>query len=232
MRALAEYALIMPAIGYLFYDKPAAGLIMTPYIPVYIRQRCRDFERRRKEKTAASFKDGMQIISTELSAGYSLENAFRESLGEIEMLYGQSSEIYKSFAEIAARININTNIEDAFADFAGKAKVEEIDSFAQVLTYAKRNGGNLVDIIRNTTDTISDKIEVKREINAITSSKRLEQNIMNLVPIGIILYMRLTSAEMFNKLYGNTIGIFIMTICLVIYFAARTLASRIADIKV
>ena len=123
---MAEYALIMPAIGYLFYDKPAAGLVMIPYIPIYIRQRCRDFERRRKEKTAAAFKDGMQIISTELSAGYSLENAFRESLGEIEMLYGQDSEIYKSFAEIAARININTNIEDAFADFAGKANVEEI----------------------------------------------------------------------------------------------------------
>lgn len=229
---MAEYALIMPAIGYLFYDKPAAGLVMIPYIPIYIRQRCRDFERRRKEKTAVAFKDGMQIISTELSAGYSLENAFRESLGEIEMLYGADSEIYKSFAEIAARININTNIEDAFADFAGKANVEEIDSFAQVLTYAKRNGGNLVDIIRNTTDTISDKIEVKREINAITSAKKLEQNIMNLVPIGIILYMRLTSAEMFNKLYGNAIGILIMTICLVIYFAARMLASRIADIKV
>ena len=92
---MAEYALIMPAIGYLFYDKPAAGLVMIPYIPIYIRQRCRDFERRRKEKTAAAFKDGMQIISTELSAGYSLENAFRESLGEIEMLYGQDSEIYK-----------------------------------------------------------------------------------------------------------------------------------------
>ena len=129
---MAEYALIMPAIGYLFYDKPAAGLVMIPYIPIYIRQRCRDFERRRKEKTAAAFKDGMQIISTELSAGYSLENAFRESLGEIEMLYGQDSEIYKSFAEIAARININTNIEDAFADFAGNANVEEIDSYAQV----------------------------------------------------------------------------------------------------
>lgn len=108
----------------------------------------------------------------------------------------------------------------------------KIDSFAQVLTYAKRNGGNLVDIIRNTTDTISDKIEVKREISAITSAKKLEQNIMNLVPIGIILYMRLTSVEMFSKLYGNAVGILIMTICLVIYFAARMLASHIADIKV
>ena len=55
---------------------------------------------------------------------------------------------------------------------------------------------------------------------------------MNLVPIGIILYMRLTSAEIFNKLYGNAVGILIMTIYLVIYFAARMLASHIADIKV
>ena len=74
---MAEYALIMPAIGYLFYDKPAAGLVMIPYIPVYIRQRCRDFERRRKEKTAAAFKDGMQIISTELTARYTHDNEFK-----------------------------------------------------------------------------------------------------------------------------------------------------------
>lgn len=224
--------LIMPAIGYLFYDNFAVGFILTPYAVIYIRKRCREFERRRKEKTAQAFKDGMQIVSTELSAGYSIENAFRESLGEIELLYGRKSEIYRSFAAITARVNVNTNIEDAFAIFAAESKVEEIDSFAQVLTYAKRNGGNLVEIIRDTTDTISGKIDVKREISTVTSAKRLEQNIMNLVPVGIILYMRLTSPDMFNKLYGNLTGVIIMTICLAVYLAARALAVHIADIKV
>ena len=55
---------------------------------------------------------------------------------------------------------------------------------------------------------------------------------MNYVPLGIILYMRLTSPEMFVKVYGNLAGIIIMTGCLLIYFAARVIAEKIVDIKV
>ena len=110
--------------------------------------------------------------------------------------------------------------------------MEEISNFAEILAYAKRSGGNLIQIIKTTTDTISEKIDVKREINTIITAKQLEQNIMNYVPLGIILYMRLTSPEMFVKVYGNAAGITVMTICLLIYFAARVIAEKIVDIKV
>ena len=55
---------------------------------------------------------------------------------------------------------------------------------------------------------------------------------MNYVPLGIILYMRLTSGEMFEKVYHNWIGAIFMTICLIVYFIARLIAEKIVDIKV
>ena len=55
---------------------------------------------------------------------------------------------------------------------------------------------------------------------------------MNLVPLGIILYMRLTSPGMMSNLYGNTVGIITMTGCLVVYIMGRFLAEKIADIRV
>ncbi len=219
-------------VGYLFYDRPLAGFIFSPYVLLQIKRRCRTFEKKRQEKLAAAFKDGMQIIVSALTAGYSIENAFRESLAEIELLYGIKSDIYISFNKIVARLNVNTNIETAFREFAVESSVDEIDSFSQVLTYAKQSGGNLVEIIKNTTDTIAEKIEVKRDISTVISAKRLEQNIMNLVPIAIILYMRVTSGDMFNKLYGNILGVIIMTVCLGLYLAAKLLADRIVDINV
>lgn len=224
--------MIIAAVGYLFYDSFFAGIIFAPYVFLHIKNRCRIFEQKRQERLAVSFKDGMQIIASSLTAGYSIENAFRESLSEIELLYGKKSDIYVSFRKIAARLNVNTSVEEAFEEFANESNVEEIESFSQVLTYAKHSGGNLVEIIRNTTDTISGKIEVKREIITVISSKRLEQSIMNIVPAGIILYMKITSEDMLCKLYGNPSGIVIMTGCLVIYFAAKLLADRIVNIKV
>lgn len=190
------------------------------------------YEQKRQEKLAAAFRDGMQAVVAALASGYSIENAFRESLGELELMYGRRSDIYAGFAKIVNKLNFNVNIEDAFGDFAKESRVEEITAFAQVLAYAKQSGGNLIAIIRDTTDSVSEKIEVRRDINTIISAKKLEQNIMNFVPMGIILYMRVSSAEMFVKLYGNAAGIAIMTVCLAVYCAAKIIADRLVDIKV
>lgn len=190
------------------------------------------FQVRQKERIAVEFKDGMQAVVSSLTAGYSLENSFRESLEEIKMIYGTKTLIYKGFSRIVNRLNLNMNIEEAFDEFAKECDVEEIDIFAQILHYAKRSGGNLIDIIRSTTETISEKIDVKREIRTIISAKQFEQGIMNYVPIGIILYMRVASGEMFEKVYGNIVGVLLMTGCLLVYFLARVLAEKIVDIKV
>lgn len=227
-----EVVAILLIMGYLFYDFMWAGLLYFPYIFYYVISGRRKHERKRQEKLAAEFKDGMQAVVSALTAGYSIENSFREALGEIRLIYGTKTEIYKEFSEIVYKLNLNINIEDAFESFAVKCNVEEISNFSEILQYAKRSGGNLIQIIKNTTDTISEKIDVKREISTIISSKQLEQTIMNYVPIGIILYMRLTTPEMFEKMYGNMFGIIFMSICLILYLLAGIIAEKLVDIKI
>ena len=231
-RYLAEAILILVIIGYLFYDFIPAGIVFFPYIFYHLKRGKNICERKRQEKLAVEFKDGMQAVVSSLTAGYSLENSFREALEELELLYGKKTLIYKGFSRIVYKLNLNISIEDAFNEFAKECRVEEINNFSEILSYAKRSGGNLIQIIKNTTDSISEKIDVKREISTIISAKQFEQNIMNYVPLGIILYMRLTSSEIFEKVYGNLIGIIFMTICLIIYFLARIIAEKIVDIKV
>ena len=231
-RKTAEGIGILLAAGYLFYDKPAVGLIYFPFILWYVKSGLKKYEKQCRERTAVEFKDCMQIVVSGLTAGYSVENAFRESLEEIAMIYGEKSDGYLNFQVIVNQLNLNISIEKAFQKFASESEVEEIKNFSQVLTYAKQSGGNLINIIKDAEDSVSEKIDVKREISTIITAKRLEQNIMSLVPVGIILYMRMTSAGMFDKLYGNMTGIVVMTVCLAVYFAATLIAGRIVDIEV
>ncbi len=120
MRYVCEAVGILMFAGYLFYDMCLAGLVFFPYIYLHVKKREKEYEKKRQEKTAFSFKDGMQAVTSSLMAGYSIENAFYEALKEIELLYGKKAEIYSGFAGIVAQLNVNVTIEEAFEGFAKK----------------------------------------------------------------------------------------------------------------
>ena len=76
------------------------------------------------------------------------------------------------------------------------------------------------------------KAEVMQEIEVLMSAKRMEMNIMNLVPFGILAYVGFTSPEFLKPLYGNLLGAGIMTSCLAGYVCACRIAKKIVDIQV
>ena len=113
---------------------------------------------------------------------------------------------------------------------AKRTHVQDIKDFAEVFRIAKRSGGDLPGILRNTADLISDRIEVSREINTQIASKKMEQKIMDLVPFGIILYIDTTSPGFFDPLYHSVFGVAVMSVMLLVYLAAYLLAEKILDI--
>lgn len=227
-----ENIVIIFLLAYVFFNNLAASILLLPYLYLSLKKASDNNRKKRKVRLAVQFRDGMQAVVAAINAGYSIENAFRESLNELEILYGRKSGIYKEFSKIVRKIGMNSNIEDVLDNFATSSEVEEIICFAEIFRYAKRNGGDLYGIIRNTVNTISDKVEVKRDIDTVTSSKRFEQKIMNYVPVGIILYMRVTSYDMFSKLYSSSFGLMVMTVCLVVYVLSKYLSDRIIQIEV
>ena len=55
---------------------------------------------------------------------------------------------------------------------------------------------------------------------------------MNLIPLGILLFVRLTNPGFLDVMYSTWMGRGMMTACLILYGGAFLLAERIADIKV
>jgi len=232
LTSLLKGVLIILIISYLFYENLVYAIVFMPYVYIYMNNSAQEIQRKRKQELLNQFKDGMLAVSFSLNVGYSVENSFKEALGELLLLYGDKSDIVIQFRNINYRIEMNENIEDVIDDFARKSSIEDILYFAEVFRYAKRSGGDLITIIRNTANTISEKIEAKNEIETVISGKQMEQKIMSMVPFGIILYLKLSSPEFIEGLYGNIAGIIVMTICLVLYILSYWLAQRIVRIEV
>lgn len=220
------------AISYLFYNS-FLGALASPIIYIFARRMyVKGRLDKRYDKLTTEFIDALRSISNALLAGYSIENAWTEAEKELAILHGNNSLMCEELGEMNRRNKMSVPLEKSLQEFAERTGLEDIQSFSQVFSFAKRSGGSLVDIIENTTYRISEKHEVKREIQVSIASKQLEQRVMSGIPILMVAYLRLTSPEYMANLYGNLLGVGFMTGCLVIYAGAMYFASKIMDIKV
>ncbi|MDO5541483.1 MAG: hypothetical protein Q4F83_15690 [Eubacteriales bacterium] len=127
---------------------------------------------------------------------------------------------------------MNRNLEELLSGLAYRSGLEDIQNFADIFAAAKRTGGNLIAIIRNTMQCIGQKEETRLEIETCLSAKKMEQNIMSLVPVLILVYIQMVSPGFMDSMYHNAAGIIIMSICLAVYGAAWYWGRKIVNIEV
>ena len=228
---LVEGIVLLALISYVFYRTPVALFLLIPaLIPFIDYKRKQKIEKRKKELTL-QFREMMYSLIAGLQAGYSVENAFKNSHSDLVLLYGKDEMMPEEVEIINRGLRNNINIEELLFDLSKRAHIRDITDFVEVFSIAKRSGGNLPEILGNTASAISDRIEVSREIETQVSAKRMEQRIMDLVPFGIILYIDSTTPGFFDPLYHNIAGAALMTALLVVYVVAFLLGEKILKIS-
>ena len=231
LKVSLESFIITGLVSYLFFDSVWSMLFFPIVIWLIYRREKTKIIVERKEKLTMEFMDMLKNISSNLLAGYSLENSWIEAEKEIALLYGKRSNMYLELKEMNRQISINQPIEKTLEEFALRTGVDDIQNFSDIFSFAKRSGGKF-EIIENTTYRMWDKFETKREIQVAVSAKKLEQKAMDVIPIFILFYLKLASYDYLSALYGNMFGTVFMSICLAIYAAAVFIAERMLDIKI
>lgn len=232
LRFIIEGLLVVLILGYLFYQSIIGVIILSPLIILYLRKKRTELKEKRKWQLNIEFRDGISSLSAALSAGYSAEHAFAEAIKDLKRMYPKGAMIIKEFTYLVNSIQMNITVEKALADFGERSGIEDIKNFAEVFYTAKRTGGDLINIIKSTSNLISDKLEVKREIMSMIAAKKFEATIMKIVPLGILCYLSLTSPGFLDPLYHNIFGILIMTFLLGVYLYTYQVINKIIDIKV
>lgn len=185
--------------------------------------------RKRQHLYLEQFKECVLSVLGAIRAGYAVENAFTESIMDMEIMYGKDCWIAKEVRIICRGVRNNKTLEGALAELGRKSRLTEISEFAEVFSIAKRNSGNIPETIELYSKVISDHLELIAELETLLAAKRLEQKVMNIMPFLIVLYLEYTNRGYFDMMYHNLTGVVIMTGCLLVYMAAFALAERIFD---
>ena len=213
-------------INYLFYKSPIVFFFMFPLPFWYIHQRKKQQIRLRKKRLNYQFKDALNAMQVGISAGYSLDNTIKEARKDLEKMYGAKAEMAREFAYIEKQLGHSISLEELLYDLGIRSRVEDILNFTDVLIQAKKMGGNMRGILNRCISSIEERIQVKKEIDTILASRKMEQKIMSFIPLGIIFYMQITSPEFLSVLYGNPAGVCVMTICLFFVYCSVSMGSE------
>lgn len=219
--------------GYLFYRSVIICALIMPIGLLYIKIKRIDIIRKRRSELNVQFKDGLYSLSSSISAGRSLKLAFKQSLEDLEVIYPDDKAwIIQEFKLICNRLDNNETIEAALSDLSERSGLEDIQGFTDMLITTLDKGGNISRIINNASHVISDKIDVKREIELLVTSKKFEQKILSVVPFVLIMMLSKMSPSYMDLLYTTVAGRIAATVALCLIGIASAWANKIVNIEV
>ena len=117
-------------------------------------------------------------------------------------------------------------------DLATRSKNEDINNFVQVYATCRSMGGDLEKIIGHTSEILSDKMAIEREIKVITAQKKTEGRIISMMPLAMLLMMNIFSYSYIEPLYRTAGGRIIMTGALAGVACGMYLMEKLSEIEV
>lgn len=218
--------------AYIFYQSIILSTIFALFGLLYPKIRRKQIIENRQKKLNLQFKDMLYSLSSAVGAGNSVESAVSVALEDMKQQYNDPNVfIIKELALMKVRLQTNRTVEEVFNDFAERSHLEDIQTFANIFQIAKRTGGNIIDIIRNSTQIIADKIEVSQEIETMLSGQKMEQKVLTIMPFLLVLFMTKTSGGFMDPIFTTALGRIIATISLSVIFLANIWSKKIASIR-
>lgn len=227
--ALAAAALF--ALGWVFYRSVPISALLMIFALKYPAIRTQEIIVKRREKLTLQFKDMLYSLSSALSAGNSVERSMTLVLEDMERQYmDPKTPIIQELELIVSKLSLNQNIEDLFADFGERSGIEDVLTFSQIFSVSKRTGGNLVQIIRQASDIISEKIETKMEINTTISGKKMEHKVVTIMPIAMTFLLTQMMGDFMEPLFEGG-GRLICTVALAVIGVGYLWGKKLTDIE-
>ena len=218
--------------AYTFYQNVILSSLFALFGLLYPKMRRKQIIENRQNKLNLQFKDMLYSLSSAVGAGNSVESAISVTLEDMKQQYNDPNVfIIQELSLMKVRLQTNRTIEEVFNDFAQRSHLEDVETFANIFQIAKRTGGNIIDIIRNTTQIIADKIEVSQEIETMLSGQKAEQKVITIMPFALVLFMTKTSGGFMDPIFTTLIGRIIATVALAVILLANVWSKKIANIR-
>ena len=235
-------------VGYLFYgglgrdefgQRTTLSWILDISIPaivglvagrIFVPARTKQIRDKNARTLNSQFRDFLEAFNTSIGAGKNVVDSFHAVYDDMRIQFEEDAFIVKELEVILSGMANNFDVEDLMEDLGNRSGNDDIVSFANVFRISYRKGGNLKDTINTTHSILSDKMEIKEEIETMVSASKMEQTVMIFMPVGLIGIMKSMSPD-FAANFATPAGIASTTIAIGLFIVSYFVGRKILNIK-
>ena len=235
-------------VGYLFYgglgrdefgQRTTLSWILDISIPaivglvagrIFVPTRTKQIRDKNARTLNSQFRDFLEAFNTSIGAGKNVVDSFHAVYDDMRIQFEEDAFIVKELEVILSGMANNFDVEDLMEDLGNRSGNDDIVSFANVFRISYRKGGNLKDTINATHSILSDKMEIKEEIETMVSASKMEQTVMIFMPVALIGIMKSMSPD-FAANFATPAGVASTTIAIGLFIVSYFVGRKILNIK-
>jgi tight adherence protein B len=187
---VALWKLLAPGIGVLSLG---LGYVLLRGFLV----RARD---RRREAFVAQLPEIARIMSNATSAGLSMQTALAVTAAEI------AEPARSELSRVTDALKFGRAMEPALRDMADRLPSRETRVLVSTLVVSSRAGGSLIHALRDISDTLEDRKEVRREIRTTLAQSVATGYFVVAMGIGILFLLNVISPGSVHKMTTSIVG--------------------------
>ncbi|WP_273701819.1 type II secretion system F family protein [Tepidanaerobacter acetatoxydans] len=194
------------------------GAIVPPlYLKMSINKKQIQFEKQ--------LGDALQILANGLRAGFSLTQAI-ESLAK-----DMPDPLGSEFQTASRELLLGMDIETVLSKIADRMKSEDMRLLTAAVVIQLQVGGNLAEILDNISQTIRDRLAIKRSVRTLTAQGRISGQIVGIIPIALLLIISIISPDYTSIFFTTAYGHIMIFISLIMESLGFLAIYKIVDIK-
>ena len=179
---------------------------------------------RRRTAFTEQLGDCLTTVSNALRAGYSFQQAMTVVAKEME------PPISEEFAHVTNDVSKGLSLENALTQMNKRVNSSDFDLVVTAVLIQREVGGNLAQILDSISDTINDRIRMKREILTLTAQGRFSAIVLAALPFAAAGMMYTMNHDNFMMLFEEPMGQIALGVSLVMIVVGFIVIRRIVDI--
>ena len=182
--------------------------------------------KRRLKAFTEQLGDCLTTVANALRAGYSFQQAMDVVAKEME------PPMSTEFERVTTDLAMGVTLEDALEQMNKRVGSPDYDLVVTAVLIQREIGGNLAQILDTISETIAERIRMKREINALTAQGRFSAWVLIVLPFIVAAFCFTFNREQSMMLINEESGRIALGIAIFMEFLGYVVIRRIVDIEV
>ena len=198
----------------------AVFVMMVEWVYVLVRTQ------RREALFRNQLGDCLTMVANAMRAGFSFLQAMDLIAKEME------PPISEEFKHVMRDISLGTSMERALEDMDKRVGSPDFSLVVTAVLIQQQVGGDLARILDTISETIQDRIRMRREVQTLTAQGRISGWVLAALPVGMCILLNIISPGYLDPLFKEKIGQMAIGGAVVLIIIGFIVIQRIVDIEV